>query len=409
MEPNGVGSAADGRGGPPHGSLRLPRLLRCTRGGHARDQRAGAPRPRRVRHRLGGARGCLDRPLRAGVARPVVARLLPRAAGGRRSRRLGRRRAAVRGVARPRVAARPARPGRGSPGARSAWRRGLSRRARRADDAERLRRPHLPRDARPPVGSAGQRGLCPVGQRPAPRREPTGLGDRPVPGDDAAALGTVRRGPAVPRALGEPGRGRRAGAPSRSLAARGDIRRAGVRDAAGRLPPRRGNPERPPRRVIPPRRRRLPHLPCDVRARRRKRRAGARTIDQVQRRPGPAARPGGRACGRAPRPPGPDGGGVRGGRDPRLAVVRAQPREDGVVRRRPRGDHGAGSGSFVSHCRGDAPCADVRCRRHVRPLALGDVHRRRAWCRARRGGPDPLAPRASEGPAYSCLPVWSPR
>ena len=157
------------------------------------------------------------------------------------------------------------------------------------------------------------------------------------------------------------------------------------------------DPERPPRRVVPPRRRRLPHLPRDVRARRRKRRAGARTIDQVQRRPGPAARPGGRACGRAQRPAWPDGGGVRGGRDPRLAVVRAQPREDGVVRRRPRGDHGAGSGSFVSYCRGDAPCAHVRRRRHVRPLALGDVHRRRAWCRARRGGLDPVAPRPSEG------------
>ena len=210
-------------------------------------------------------------PVRAEVARPVAARLLPRGAGGRHSRRMGRGRAAVRGVARPRVAANAARPvvalalavlaGGIYLGALAVlttpndW-DGLTYHETRA----------LLWDQQGGVG------YVPSGNDPRLDGATRGLGDRPVPGDRGSALGTVRRGLAVPGPMGEPGRGRRAGAPSRS-AARGGLRRADIHDAAGRHSPRRGDTERPPRRVAPPRRRCLPHQPRDVRARRRKRRA----------------------------------------------------------------------------------------------------------------------------------------
>ena len=106
----------------------------------------------------------------------------------------------------------------------------------------------------------------PVGERSSARREPARLGDRPLPGDAASALRAVRGAPQfvalwasllavvlLARRLGLS----RAG---------GRVRWPRLRDAPGRPAPRRGGPERPRRRVVPPRRGRVPRRPLAGRA-----------------------------------------------------------------------------------------------------------------------------------------------
>ena len=182
-------------------------------------------------------------------------------------------------------------------GNRSGRCRHLPRRRRVPHHAERLGRADLPRDTGASVGPAGSRRVRPRGKRPAPRREPARLRDRPLPGDARSALRAVRRPPAIRRALGEPARGRPPRPPARPSSPGGRVRRPRVRDAPGRPPARRLDPERSRRRVVPPDRGGAPRGPLAGGARPRKRRARPRPVDEVQRRARAADRP--RGCARA--------------------------------------------------------------------------------------------------------------
>ena len=121
------------------------------------------------------------------------------------------------------------------------------------------------------------------------------------------------------------------------------IRWARLRDAAGRPAPRRRRPERPCRRVVPPRRggaswpaaRGQSSSSGASRSGSRCRRSS--TPCSRSRSSSPRCSPG--ACTTARREP----GRLRWGRAARGALVRDQPRRDGLARRRARGHHRPGS------------------------------------------------------------------
>ncbi len=308
----------------------------------------------RLPGRLGRARRGGRAPLGARMAESVVARRRP-SPRSPRSRSCstvgaGRGRGSSFRTGMERGARRPCRADAGDRGGR---RRRLPRRRRVPHHAERLGRADVPRDASAPVGPAGSRRLRPRGKRSPSRREPARLRDRPLPGDGRSALRAVRRAPAVRRALGEPARGRpprHAGSaflarPPHTAASSSRRSQSSFSTApsilndlvvASFLLVRGGAPRRPLARG----------------ARRRKRRARPRPVDEVQRR----ARAAGRRR-RGARPGRPHDGAPRAWSRAARACCSGRPGMSSISPRRARSTEGSGTPPARPPTTPSAPCS----------------------------------------------------